>query len=151
MSPKGVSSILVAEDDVEDCKLLESALRETGSPQLMSFVHDGEELLSYLRREGAFADESNFPMPELILLDWNMPKMSGREALQEIKSDPQLRDIPVILLTTSCAEENIKRAYELGANSYVQKPTRFQDLVALMHSLVHYWSRTVVLPERVKS
>ena len=147
MKNKPAVPILVADDDLEDCKILEEAMKQSKLMNSIHFVHNGEELLSYLRREGPFSDDNQFPMPGLILLDWNMPKKSGREALAEIKKDEKLKHIPVVLLTTSAAEENIMRAYDLGVNSYVQKPVGFDSFVTMMRELGHYWFQIVSLPE----
>jgi len=106
-------------------------------------VEDGEKLLAYLRRSGAYADPQISPRPGLILLDLNMPRKDGREALREIKNDPALKRIPVVVLTTSWAEEDICRTYDLGANSFITKPVTFEGLVVVMKNLVHYWFELV--------
>ena len=108
-------------------------------------VKDGEELLEYLRRQGAFS-KSETPQPSLILLDLNMPRKDGREALREIKSDPKLRHIPVVVLTASRAEEDVVRSYEYGVNSFITKPVTFQGLVDAMKALGRYWFEVVELP-----
>lgn len=138
--------ILVADDDLDDCQLLKEALQESRLLNPLCFAHDGEELLQYLRREGNFKDEGKYPMPGLILLDLNMPKKSGQEALLEIKNDPRFRHIPVIVLTTSKAEEDIFRSYNLGVNSFITKPISFTDLVEVMRGIGHYWMEIVHLP-----
>jgi CheY-like chemotaxis protein len=112
----------------------------------MRFVGDGEELMRYLRREGPHGGQDAAPRPGLILLDLNMPKMDGREALALIKADPRLRHIPVIVLTSTKADEDIVRAYGLGVNSFVNKPVTFDGLVAVMHALARYWFELVELP-----
>ena len=109
-------------------------------------MEDGEELLDYLRRRGKYADPKESPRPGLVLLDLNMPRKDGREALREIKSDPKLRDIPVVVLTTSKAEEDIARSYNLGVNSYITKPVKFSALVEVMKALGKYWFEIVELP-----
>ena len=109
-------------------------------------VEDGVELLEYLRREGKFADPATSPRPSLILLDLNMPRMDGREALQHIKADPNLRSIPVVILTTSKEEEDMIRGYDLGAASYITKPVNFEGLVDLMRAIGRYWIEFVELP-----
>jgi two-component system response regulator len=111
-------------------------------------VADGIELLKYLRREGLYKDSALYPTPSLILLDLNMPRLDGRGALMQIKADPNLRGIPVIVLTTSKAEEDMLRAYDLGAASYITKPVTFDRLVELMRSLSRYWVEFVELPNR---
>ena len=143
MNSRKVFTILMADDDEEDCMLTQDALEESKINNPIHFVHDGEELLAYLRREGNY---QNAPRPGLILLDLNMPRKSGREALSEIKSDPSLRGIPVIILTTSKDEIDILNSYKLGANSYITKPVSFQDLVKIMKSLNRYWFDVVKLP-----
>lgn len=139
-------TILVADDDADDRLMIEDALRENRLANSLVFVHDGEELLAYLRRQGKFADPKASPRPGLILLDLNMPKMDGREALAEIKSDPQLRGIPVVVLTTSKAEEDVYRTYNLGVNSFITKPVSFQALVEITRDLGRYWFKIVELP-----
>jgi CheY-like chemotaxis protein len=109
-------------------------------------VENGEDLLDYLLRRGKYLDLVDLPRPGLILLDLNMPRKDGREALREIKADPALRQIPVVILTTSRADTDIDRIYELGANSFITKPVRFEALVAVMKVLSQYWFQTVELP-----
>jgi CheY-like chemotaxis protein len=136
----------MADDDEEDCMLVRDALKASRLANDIRFVHDGEELMAYLRGEGRFAEPEAAPTPGLILLDLNMPRKDGREALAEIKSDPALRKIPVVVLTTSQAEEDICRTYDLGVNSYVTKPVTFASLVDLMRVLGTYWFEIVELP-----
>lgn len=138
--------ILVADDDPEDCMLIRDALDESRLANELHFVSDGEELLDYLHHRGTFADAALSPRPGLVLLDLNMPKMDGREALEEIKHDPQLRQIPIVVLTTSKAEEDIFRSYDLGVNSYITKPVTFDSLVRVMRTLGKYWFEIVELP-----
>ncbi len=139
--------ILIADDDPEDRMLTIEALEESGMKHPCSFVEDGEELLRYLKHQGPYQDHKAYPRPGIILLDLNMPKMDGREALAEIKSDPLLRSIPVIILTTSQQEEDIRHSYALGVNSYISKPSEFQKLVHIMDSIYQYWFQVVQLPE----
>ena len=139
-------AILVADDDPDDRQMTKEALEENYLLNDLRFVVDGEELLHYLRREGKYADPQASPRPGLILLDLNMPRMDGREALKKIKSDPTLRRIPVIVLTTSKAEEDIYRTYDLGVNSFITKPVNFEQLVAVMKALGKYWFEIVELP-----
>jgi len=108
---------------------------------------DGEELMDYLCRRGKFSDPESAPRPGLILLDLNMPKKDGREALKEIKSDPDLKQIPIVVLTTSKADEDIYRSYNLGVNSYITKPVSFEGLVEVMKALSLYWFEIVRLPD----
>jgi CheY-like chemotaxis protein len=141
-------SILMADDDPDDCYLTKEALEENRLANAMYFVGDGEELMDYLHRRGKYTDPAIAPRPGLILLDLNMPRKDGREALQEIKADPDLRRIPVVVLTTSKAEEDILRTYDLGANSFVIKPVTFEALVELMRTLARYWFEIVELPDQ---
>ena len=138
--------ILMADDDADDRLLAKDALNECKITNALHFVENGEELLDYLRQEGKYASLANTPRPGLILLDLNMPRKDGREALQEIKADPKLRSIPVVVLTTSKAETAISRIYELGANSFITKPVSFDALIKVMGDLVHYWFELVELP-----
>jgi len=139
-------TILVADDDPEDCLLLRDAFRESRVANNLRFVGDGEELIDYLCHRGQYADPASSPRPGLILLDLNMPRKDGREALGDIKSDPELRHIPVVVLTTSKAEEDIYRSYDLGVNSYITKPVTFESLVEVVRTLGTYWLGIVELP-----
>ena len=125
-------SILIADDDADDRLMAKEALEECRLVNRVDFVEDGVELLAYLRREGQYADKAKAPRPGLIILDLNMPKMDGREALREIKADPALRRIPIVVMTTSKAEEDIYRSYDLGVNSFITKPVTFDALVTVM-------------------
>ena len=139
-------TILMADDDEDDRLLTQDAMKESRVLNQLYFVEDGVELLQYLRREGKYADEVLYPKPGLILLDLNMPRMDGREALQHIKSDPELRGIPVVILTTSKQEEDMVKGYGLGAASYITKPVNFEGLVELMKAIGKYWVEFVELP-----
>jgi CheY-like chemotaxis protein len=139
-------TILVADDDADDRLMILDALRENRLANDLHFVHDGVELMDYLRRQGKFAPPAECPRPGLILLDLNMPKMDGREALSEIKGDPDLRGIPVVVLTTSRAEEDIYRTYHTGVNSFIAKPVTFEALVSITRELGRYWFELVELP-----
>jgi two-component system, response regulator len=139
-------TILMADDDPDDCMLAQHALDQARLANTLRIVEDGEELMDYLHCRGAYSAPDAAPRPGLILLDLNMPRKDGREALKEIKSDPALRRIPVVALTTSKAEEDIMRTYDLGVNSYCTKPVSFEGLVALMKSLTSYWFQIVELP-----
>jgi len=112
----------------------------------LRFVEDGDDLLDYLYNRGRFSNAAEAPRPGLILLDLNMPRKDGREALREIKADPELRRIPIVVLTTSKAEEDIYRTYDLGANSFITKPVSFEGLVAVMRDIGRYWIEIVELP-----
>ncbi len=136
----------MADDDDDDCVLVREALLESRLLNQLSVVKDGEELMDYLYHRGKYLEKNTSPRPGLILLDLNMPKKDGREALREIKADPKLRNIPVIILTTSKAEEDIYRTYDLGANSFIIKPVTFSALVEVMKSIGKYWLEIVELP-----
>lgn len=138
--------ILLADDDEDDCMLAREALAESRLSSELYVVRDGEELMDYLYHRGRYVSLSSSPRPGLILLDLNMPKKDGREALKEIKNDPELRKIPVIILTTSKAPEDIYRTYELGANSFIIKPMNFTALVEVMRTIGKYWFEIVELP-----
>jgi CheY-like chemotaxis protein len=139
-------NILMADDDPDDRILMKEALEENNLPSNIQFVEDGKELLDYLNRRGQFAKKETFK-PGLILLDLNMPKMDGREALRLLKSDPLLRRIPVVVLTTSKAEEDVFKTYDLGVNSFICKPVKFEDLVQITKEIGIYWFSTVALPK----
>ncbi|HKV41250.1 MAG TPA: response regulator [Blastocatellia bacterium] len=139
-------TVLMAEDDADDRMLAEDAWLESSLPGELRFVEDGEQLMEYLRRTGRYGTPSEAPAPSLIILDLNMPRKDGREALKEIKSDPALRRIPVVVLTTSRAEEDINKSYELGVNSFIVKPSRFEALVKVVRCLGEYWLEVVELP-----
>jgi len=138
-------TILCAEDDADYRLLTKRALKQSRFINDLRFVEDGQELLDYLRRRSKFSDPATSPAPGIILLDLNMPRKDGREALREIKNDPALRNIPVVVLTTSNAEEDIVGSYELGANSYIQKPIDMSSLIDVMSTLGHYWLEIVRL------
>ena len=139
--------ILIADDDLDDCEMIKEALHESRLLNDLHFVGDGEELMNYLYHKDKFQDRLKFPPPGLILLDLNMPKKDGREALREIKGSSHLRHIPIIVFTTSQAEEDVLRTYDLGVNSFITKPVKFDDLVRIMRELGHYWFEIVKLPE----
>ena len=145
IDPKTIS-LLIAEDDAEDRMLTKDALEESKLLNIVHFVEDGEELLDYLNNKGKFEDKDKFKLPGLILLDLNMPKKDGREALKEIKSDDRLRSIPIIVLTTSRAEEDILRTYDMGISSFITKPVTFESMVDIMKILGRYWFEIVELP-----
>ena len=138
-------TILIAEDDADDRLLAQEALNESRLVNEVHFVEDGEELLDYLRHAGHYATAAA-PRPGVILLDLNMPRKDGREALTELKRDKDLRRIPVVVMTTSKAEEDILRSYDLGVNSFIVKPVTFEGLVEVMRTIGHYWFEIVELP-----
>jgi CheY-like chemotaxis protein len=139
-------TILMADDDADDRRLTRDALEESRLANDLRFVENGEELLDYLRNQGKFKSHEEYPRPGLILLDLNMPRKDGRTALKEIKADPDLRQIPVTVLTTSKADEDIFRSYDLGVNSYIVKPVTFEALVDILQTLEKYWFEIVELP-----
>ena len=138
--------ILMAEDDSDDRLLVKDAMVECRWEGDMRFVEDGEELLDYLLHRGRYRNLVTAPRPGLILLDLNMPRKDGREALREIKAIPDLRRIPVVVFTTSKADTDVGSLYELGANSFISKPVQFDALVQVMRILGQYWFTTVELP-----
>jgi two-component system, response regulator len=138
--------IVMAEDDADDRLLVKDALEECQWNVDLRFVENGEELLDYLLRQGKYRRSEESPRPRLILLDLNMPRKDGREVLREIRGHAELRRIPVVVLTTSRADTDIERVYELGANSFISKPVQFDGLVNVMRMLGQYWFKTVELP-----
>ena len=145
MNPKPIA-ILMAEDDEDDCFLFKEAMAEAQLHNPIYFVADGVELLQYLRREPPFDDPKKNPYPGLIILDLNMPRMDGREALEKIKTDPALKSIPVVVMTTSREEEDLIRSYKYGANSFITKPIEFAGLVNAIRGFGEYWFSIVKLP-----
>jgi CheY-like chemotaxis protein len=144
-------SILLAEDDEDDREFTRDALVNAGMVDEMRFVVDGQDLMDYLRRQGQYAEQSaDAPRPQVILLDLNMPKKDGREALAEIKTDAGLRSIPVVVLTTSNDESDVYRTYDLGANSFITKPVTFGALVEAMRTWQRYWFGVVELPHAAR-
>ncbi len=138
--------ILVVEDDPEDRQLVEKAIEVNQWANELYFVEDGEEALDYLYYRGKYSDPASAPRPGLLLLDLNLPKKNGREVLQEIKADPTMRALPVIVFSTSQAIEDIQACYDVGANSYISKPNTFVGLVKTMEALRQYWFGVVELP-----
>jgi len=136
----------MADDDPDDRALTKEAFAESHVANDLRFVENGEELLDYLHRRGKFTDPASSPWPGIILLDLNMPKKDGREALKEIKSDPRFRGIRVVIMTTSKAEEDVVRSYDLSASSYITKPVTFERLVDVVKTLGKYWLEIVELP-----
>ena len=147
MTENGQHPILIAEDDEDDYLLTIEALKEAGIDKQVKWVKDGEELMNYLEPTGTALRKTDAGYPSLILLDLNMPRKDGREVLEEIKNHRTLRKIPVVVLTTSKAETDINHAYDLGVNSYIQKPVRFSEFVEVIKVLSHYWFQIVKLPE----
>ncbi len=139
-------TILLADDDADDRLLAAEALTESRLVNELHCVEDGEDLLDYLYQRGKYAPPAPAPRPGIILLDLNMPRKDGREVLNQIKQDPELRRIPVVILTTSKSEEDIYRTYDLGASSFITKPVSFDGLVTVMQNLGRYWFEIVELP-----
>ncbi len=142
---KGLT-ILVADDDADDRLLIKDAFDENNVSNPLAFVNDGEELMDYLHRRGTYEHLRGAAFPGIILLDLNMPKKDGRTALKEIKADETLQRIPVVVLTTSKADEDIVRTYGLGVSSFISKPVTFEGLCDVVKALSHYWFEIVVLP-----
>ena len=138
-------TILIADDDTDDRLFIDKAFRQSGYTQSIQFVEDGEELMEYLLRYGRY-NEQNAPWPDLLILDLNMPRKNGFQALSEIKDDPKLRRLPVVVMTTSAADEDVLKTYNLGVNSFVTKPFNFNRLVEMVDALKTYWLDTVKLP-----
>lgn len=145
MNEKAIN-ILVADDDEDDRMFARDALDEARLANTVDFVEDGEELIEYLQHRGKYSGEGARILPGLILLDLNMPRKDGREALKEIKADPELRRIPIVVLTTSKDQEDIYRSYDLGVSSFITKPVTFEGLVDIMKALGKYWFEIVSLP-----
>ena len=139
-------TILMADDDADDRVLAEEAFKECGVAVDLRFVADGVELMDYLCHRGGYTDPEAAPRPSLILLDLNMPRKDGREALRDIKAKASLRPIPVVVLTTSKADEDVHQSYDLGANSFISKPVTFDELVATMRAIAEYWFNVSTAP-----
>jgi len=142
----GSIMIVIADDDADDRMLIEDAFRESRLANPLAFAEDGQDLLDLLRAQGRHEGKPLKHQPGLILLDLNMPRMDGRAALKALKADPELRRIPVVVLTTSKAEEDILRTYDLGVSSFISKPVTFDGLVDVVRTLNHYWIEIVQLP-----
>lgn len=143
--PRKPITILIADDDADDRMLIEEAFVESRLANERHYVADGEELLDFLRRRGPYAAPAQAPRPGLLLLDLNMPKKDGREVIKELKSDPHWRSLPIVVLTTSKAEEDILRSYDLGANSFITKPVKFEAMIEVVKALSKYWFEIVTL------
>lgn len=138
--------ILIADDDEDDRLFTKEAFEENYLLNEIRFVNDGVELMDYLKRRNKYTNPADSPRPGIILLDLNMPKMDGREALKEIKSDPNLRSIPVVVLTTSKAEQDVLQTYDIGVNCFITKPVSFGDFIEVARTVGHYWFDIVQLP-----
>jgi len=141
-----MATILLAEDDEDDRLLARDAAAEAGLQHDLRFVDDGRELVDYLRQCGRFAIPGSAPPPAIILLDVNMPRMNGWQVLNAIREDPRLQHIPVVMMTTAVSDREIGRSYALGANSFIQKPASFTELVRILENVDRYWFGTVCLP-----
>jgi len=141
-----MATILMAEDDPDDRLLIMDAFKETQLPNALRFVEDGQALMDYLRQSCCYQAAETLPRPSLILLDLNMPGKDGRQALLEIKSDPNLQKIPVVVLSTSSERQDILESYAVGASSYIAKPVSFDKLVDIIKTLARYWLEMVELP-----
>lgn len=148
--PQRSITILIADDDPDDRQMTAEALREARLANDLHFVEDGVGLIAYLTRTGDYASAEAAPRPGLVLLDLNMPRMNGREALEIIKADADLRHIPVVVLTTSKAEEDVYRSYDLGVSGYITKPVTFTGLVSAMSVLGRYWFELVERPDQIR-
>jgi two-component system, response regulator len=143
-------NILIAEDDSDDTVLVQSAFQEFDSAYNLFSVQDGVELLEYLRNQQRYLDSTSAPRPDLILLDLNMPRMDGRQALAEIKADPYLRSIPVVVLSNSDLREDILRTYDLGGAGFIVKPQTFEDMLEVVKVINQYWFEVVQLAGGVR-
>jgi CheY-like chemotaxis protein len=144
-------TILIADDDPEDRELAQRSLRAARLDNDLRFVCDGDDLMDYLQRRGRYTDPDSSPRPGLLLLDLQMPKRDGFACLRELRADPTLRSLPVVVLTTSSAEQDVFNSYDLGVNSYVTKPVTFAGLVSAMTAIADYWFRIVELPGEARS
>jgi len=140
--------ILLIEDDPGDVELTKEAMEDSKLFTHLHVVEDGEEAMAFLKREGQYADA---PKPDLILLDLNLPRKDGRQVLKEVKEDSDLKVIPVVILTTSSAEEDILRSYRLGANCYVTKPVGLEQFIKVVEAIDNFWFTVVKLPTRAKN
>ena len=138
---------LVADDDIDDRLLISDAFAKCQPDFGLDLVEDGEEALQFLRRQGDYQDLKSAPLPDVIILDLNMPRKDGRAVLKEIKKDPRLQVIPVIVLTTSRADDDVVSLYELGASSFITKPISYENLCKVVSGMCHYWSDVVALPK----
>jgi CheY-like chemotaxis protein len=139
-------AILLVEDNPADVKITQRALKESGVPAELLVVRDGQEAIDYLLRQGAHAADPCWRRPDLILLDLNLPRLTGREVLDRVRATPHLRAIPVVVLTTSRLQEDVLQLYAAGANTYIEKPHDFARLVEVLRTIQRYWLETAVLP-----
>lgn len=143
---KRLRAILLVEDNPADVKITERALRDSGLPVDLHVVRDGEEAMDYLLRRGLYAGDKGCRVPDLILLDLNLPRLSGREVLERVRATPDLRAVPIVVLTTSKRHEDVQAMYAAGANTYIEKPQDFQRFVEVLRTIQSYWMDTALLP-----
>jgi chemotaxis family two-component system response regulator Rcp1 len=143
---KANPAILLVEDNPADIKITERALRGSTLPVQLIVVRDGQEAVDYLLRQGEYATSAAWRDPDIILLDLNLPRLSGWEVLERIRSTPVLRPVPVIVLTTSRRQEDVQEVYAAGANTYIEKPSDFGRFVEVLRTIQHYWLETALLP-----
>ena len=142
-----IANILMADDDDDDFLLVKTALKNSDLPHTLHHVSNGEELMDYLLRKEPYTNTKDYPFPSIVLLDLNMPKKDGREALAEIKSNEDLCRIPIVVLSTSNNKDDIYKCYKLGVNSYIRKPADYKHLVSIFQAFKQYWFEIVELPE----
>lgn len=143
---KPVYAILLVEDNPADIKITQRALRESAVPVELLVMRDGQEAVDYLLRQGKHADDDSWRIPDLILLDLNLPRLTGREVLDRIRATPSLKAVPVVVLTTSRRHEDIQEMYAAGANTYIEKPQDFNRFVQVLQTIQRYWLDTALLP-----
>jgi chemotaxis family two-component system response regulator Rcp1 len=143
---KQLRTILLVEDNPADIKITQRALRESELSVELVVVRDGQQAVEYLLRQGTYADDESWRVPELILLDLNLPRLNGREVLERIRSTPMLRSVPVVVLTTSRRREDVQEVYAAGANTYIEKPQDFRRFVDVLRTIHRYWLDTAILP-----
>jgi len=141
-------TILLIEDNPADIKITQRAVRESSLPVELIVVRDGQEAVDYLLRQGAYAETTGWRSPELILLDLNLPRLTGREVLERIRSTPNLKAVPVVVLTTSRRKEDVQEVYAAGANTYIEKPPDFARFVEVLRTIHRYWLDTALLPDK---
>ncbi len=143
---KTAHAILLVEDNPADVKITQRALRDGGLPVELIVVRDGQEAVEYLTRQGAYSTQSDWRVPDLILLDINLPRLTGLQVLERIRSTPALRATPVVVLTTSRRQEDVQQMYAAGANTYIEKPQDFNRFVQVLQTIQRYWLETALLP-----
>ena len=146
---KQLRTILLVEDNPADIKITQRALRESELSVELVVVRDGQQAVEYLLRQGTYAHDESWRVPELILLDLNLPRLTGREVLERIRSTPMLRSVPVVVLTTSRRREDVQEVYAAGANTYIEKPQDFRRFVDVLRTIHGYWLDTAILPPAI--